>query len=125
MYSTHHIVCLIDAQQEDELREEERRHQVPVNSVKVGAELTKEAQQDQGDEEEEEGDRDGGVGDDLQGEDVSVLWKNRPDKMLNNDLVQKKKKKEVSGSLISFCSGYFTSLLEMSISTAKLVMWLH
>lgn len=63
-----------------------------MNSVKVGAEPTKEAQQDQGDEEEEEGDRHGGVGDDLQGEDISVLWKSRPDKMLNHNLVQKKKK---------------------------------
>lgn len=48
-----------------------------MNGVKVGAQPTKEAQQDQGDEEEEEGDRHRGVGDDLQGKDVSVLW--RPD----------------------------------------------
>lgn len=64
-----------------------------MNSVKVGAEPTKEAQQDQGDEEEEEGDRHGGVGDDLQGEDISVLWKTRPDKMLNNHVLVPKKKK--------------------------------
>lgn len=43
VYHTHHIVCLIDAQQEHEFRKEERRHQVPVNGVKVGAEPTKEA----------------------------------------------------------------------------------
>lgn len=66
-FDAHHVVRLVDAQQEDELREEERRHQVPVNGVEVGAESTKEAQQDQGDKEEEEGHRHRGVGDDLQG----------------------------------------------------------
>lgn len=64
-----------------------------MNGVKVGAEPTKEAQQDQGDEEEKEGDRDRGVGDNFQGEDVSVLWRpkqTRPNQMLNRDLVKKK-----------------------------------
>lgn len=62
---THHIVGLIDAQQEDELGEEESCHQVPVDGVKVGAEPTQEAQEDQGEEEEEEGDGHCGVRDDL------------------------------------------------------------
>lgn len=71
--STHRVVGLIDAEQEDELGEEERRHQVPVDGVEVGAEAAQQAQQDEGEEEEEQGGRHRGVGDDLQGEDVAVL----------------------------------------------------
>lgn len=77
---THRVVGLIDAEQEDELREEERRYQVPVDGVEVGAEPAQEAQQDEGEEEEQQGDRDRGVGDDLQGEDITVLCRAVPRK---------------------------------------------
>ncbi len=70
---THRVVSLIDAEQEDELREEERCHQVPVDGVEVGAEPAQEAQQNEGEQEEEQGDGHRGVGDDLQWEDVAVL----------------------------------------------------
>lgn len=52
---TYHVVRLVDAQQEDELGEEERRHQVPVDGVQVGAEAAQQAQQHQCEQEEEEG----------------------------------------------------------------------
>lgn len=71
--STHRVVCLVDAEQEDELGEKERRHQVPVDGVEVGAEPAQEAQQDEGEEEKGEGDGHRGVGDDLQWENVAVL----------------------------------------------------
>lgn len=45
-----------------------------MDGVEVGAEPAQEAQQDQCDEEEEQGDRHRGVGDDLQGENIAVLW---------------------------------------------------
>ena len=48
-----------------------------MDGVEVGAEAAQEAQQDEGEEEEEQGDRHCGVGDDLQGEDVTVLWRHR------------------------------------------------
>lgn len=51
---SHRVVCLIDAEEEDELREEQRRYQVPVDGVEVGAEPAQEAQQDEGEEEEEQ-----------------------------------------------------------------------
>lgn len=71
---TDHIVCLVDSEEEDELREEERCHQVPVDGVEVGAEPVQEAQQDEGEEEEKQGYGQCGVGDDLQREDIAVLW---------------------------------------------------
>lgn len=74
---TYHVVSLIDAEQEDELGEEERCYQVPVDGVEVGAETAQEAQHDQGEEEEEQGDRHCGVGDDLQGENVAMLWRDK------------------------------------------------
>lgn len=40
------MVSLIDAQQEDKLREEERCYQVPVDGMEVGAKPTQEAQKD-------------------------------------------------------------------------------
>lgn len=75
---THRVVSLIDAEQEDELREEERCYQVPVDGVEVGADPAQEAQQDEGDEEEEHGDRDRGVGDNLQWENITMLWRTVP-----------------------------------------------
>lgn len=71
---TYQVVSLIDAQQEDKLGEEESCYQIPVDAVEVGAEPAQEAQQDQGEEEEEQGDRHGGVSDDPQGENVAMLW---------------------------------------------------
>lgn len=50
---THRVVSLIDAEQEDKLREEERCYQVPVDGVEVRVEPAQEAQQDEGEEEEE------------------------------------------------------------------------
>lgn len=70
---THRVVGLIDADQEDELREEERCYQVSVDGVQVGAEPAQQAQQDEGEEEEEQRDRHRGVRDDLQGENIAVL----------------------------------------------------
>lgn len=70
---TNHVVGLVDAQQEDQLREEERGHQVPVNGVEVGVKVAQEAQQDKGEKEEDQGHQHCGVGDDLQREDVSML----------------------------------------------------
>lgn len=70
---SHRVVSLIDAEQEDELREEQRCYQVPVDGVEVGAQPAQEAQQDEGEEEEEQGDRHCGVGDDLQGQNITVL----------------------------------------------------
>lgn len=75
LYDTYHVVGLIYAQQEDELGEEKRRHQVPVDGVEVGAESPQDTQQDEREEEEEQGDGHRGVGDDLQGENVAVLGK--------------------------------------------------
>lgn len=46
-----------------------------MDDVEVGAEPAQKAQQDEGEEEEEQGDGHCGVGDDLQGENVSVLWR--------------------------------------------------
>lgn len=44
-----------------------------MDGVEVGAEPAQEAQQDQGEEEEEQGDRHRGVSDDPQGENVAML----------------------------------------------------
>lgn len=49
-----------------------------MDGVEVGAEPAQEAQQDEGEEEEEQGDRHRGVGDDLQGENITVLWRAVP-----------------------------------------------
>lgn len=43
---SHRVVSLIDAQQEDELREEERCYQIPVDDVEVGTQASQETQQD-------------------------------------------------------------------------------
>lgn len=53
---TDHVVSLIDAKQEDKLREEERCHQIPVNGMEVGTEAAQQTQQDESEEEEEQGD---------------------------------------------------------------------
>lgn len=88
---THRVVRLIDAEQEDELGEEERCYQVPVDGVEVGAEAAQEAQQDEGEEEEEQGDRHCGVGDDLQGENVAVLWRHQDVKSISRQKAEKQR----------------------------------
>lgn len=46
-----------------------------MDDVEVRAEPAQEAQQDEGEEEEEQGDGHRGVGDNLQGKNISVLWR--------------------------------------------------
>lgn len=71
--NTHRVVSLVDAQQKHQLGEEQRRHQVSVDGVEVGADPAQDAEQDEGEEQEGEGDGHRGVGDDLQREDVAML----------------------------------------------------
>lgn len=72
---SHRVVSLIDAKQEDELGEEECCYQVFVDGVEVGAEPAQEAQQDEREEEQEQRDCHCGVGDDLQRENIAMLWR--------------------------------------------------
>lgn len=94
-----------------------------MDGVDVGAEPAQEAQEDQGEEEEEQGDRHCGVGDDLQGENIAVLWR-AVRHQVRNQQEGKEQKQEAWLKLERHVFGN-TSLLEMSMSTAKLVMWLH
>lgn len=51
MLGPHHILSLVDSEEEDELREEDGHHQVFVDAVEVGAELPEDGQEEEGDEE--------------------------------------------------------------------------
>lgn len=49
-----------------------------MDGVEVGTEPAQEAQQDEGDQEEKQGHGDCGVRDDLQRQDIAVLWRAVP-----------------------------------------------
>lgn len=51
---SHRVVCLVNADEEDELGEEERCHKVLVDAVQVGAELLQDGQQDEGDQQSQQ-----------------------------------------------------------------------
>ena len=70
---SHRVVCLVDANEEDELGEEEGGDQVAVDGMQVGAQAAEEEEEEEGKEECCQGGADGGVGDDLQREHVSML----------------------------------------------------
>lgn len=86
-----------------------------MDGVQVGAESVQKAQKDKGEKEEEQGDGDCGVSDDLQWEDIAMLvWE-------RNQSHRVKLQNRLSGK-VGMKPPDSTSLLEMSISTAKLVM---
>lgn len=63
---SHRVVCLVNAYKEDELGEEERRHEVLVDAVQVGAELPEDGQQYKGDQQSQQRGRHRGICDYLQ-----------------------------------------------------------
>lgn len=71
--SSHRVVCLVDANEEDELGEEECRHKVLVDAVQVGAELPQDGQQYEGDQQSQQRGRHCGIRDYLQWQHISML----------------------------------------------------
>jgi hypothetical protein len=70
----HRVLCAVDPDHEDQLGEEQRSSEVLVNAVQVGAQCPDQGEQDEGHQEGCQGQGHGGVGDDLQGQDLPMLW---------------------------------------------------
>lgn len=70
---SHRVLGLVDPDQEDELREEERPNEVLVDAVQVGAQCPDKGEQDKGHQEGHQGQGQGGIGDDLQGQNLAML----------------------------------------------------
>ena len=69
----HRVSRLGDPDHEDQLREEERPDEVLVDAVQVGAQRPQQREEDEGHQQGGQRQRHGSVGDDLQGQDFSVL----------------------------------------------------
>lgn len=60
------VLCLIDGEQEYELRQEDGGHLVQVDAVQVGVQVCEDEEEDEGDEEEQQRRGEGGEGDELE-----------------------------------------------------------
>lgn len=69
----HRVLSLVDADHEDELGEEQSRDEVLVDAVQVGAQCPNEREKDKGHQEGHQRQGQGGIGDDLQGQNLPVL----------------------------------------------------
>lgn len=106
------IISLVDSQDEDELREEERRPPVVDDAGLVALHGPQAEEEDGGEEEEGQRGAHGAPGQELDGQDLPVLTSGAQPALAE-----------------PHCWGWvgifkhLTSLLETSMSTAKLVMW--
>lgn len=71
---SHRVSRLGDPDHEDQLGREECCNQVPVDTVQVGAQRPHQRQEDESHQQGGQGQGHGSVGDNLQGQDLSVLW---------------------------------------------------
>lgn len=70
----HRVFRLRDADHEDQLREEKGADEVLVDAEQVGPQRPHQRQEYERHQQGSQGQGHGGVGDDLQGQDLSVLW---------------------------------------------------